>query len=90
MVDPNLNFDWDQWDAVFGQHLPVADELMELDPVTGFEFGDLGSATYASNSPSRMVPGGGGVGRGSFGSVGSGGNEVGMGEVRGSDWVGYC
>ena len=39
-----------------------------------------------------MVPGGGGggVGRGSFGSVGSGGNEVGMGEVRGSDWVGYC
>ncbi|KAL4891598.1 hypothetical protein BDV59DRAFT_66255 [Aspergillus ambiguus] len=43
MVDPNLNFDWDQWDAVFGQHLPVADELMELDPATGFEFGDLGS-----------------------------------------------
>lgn len=43
MVDPNnLNFDWDQWDAVFGQHLPVADELMELDPVTGLEFGDLG------------------------------------------------
>ncbi|GAB1199264.1 hypothetical protein APSETT444_008610 [Aspergillus pseudonomiae] len=42
MMDPNLNFDWDQWDAVFGQHLPVADELMELDPVAGFEFGDLG------------------------------------------------
>ncbi|PLN86667.1 Zn(II)2Cys6 transcription factor [Aspergillus taichungensis] len=43
MVDPNnLNFDWDQWDAVFGQHLPVADELMELDPVNGLEFGDLG------------------------------------------------
>ena len=43
MVDPNLNnFDWDQWDAVFGQHLPVADELMELDPVVGFEFPDLG------------------------------------------------
>ncbi|RHZ53243.1 putative C6 transcription factor [Aspergillus thermomutatus] len=41
MVDPNLNFDWDQWDAVFGQHLPVADELMELDPVSGFEFADL-------------------------------------------------
>lgn len=44
MVDPNLNFDWDQWDAVFGQHLPVSDELMELDPVTGFEFEDLGNA----------------------------------------------
>lgn len=43
MVDPNLNsFDWDQWDAVFGQHLPVADELMELDPIVGFEFADLG------------------------------------------------
>ena len=45
MVDPNLNnFDWDQWDAVFGQHLPVADELMELDPVVGFEFADMGGA----------------------------------------------
>lgn len=43
MVDPNLNFDWDQWDAVFGQHLPVADELMELDPVMGLELGDLGN-----------------------------------------------
>lgn len=42
MVDPNLNFDWDQWDAVFGQHLPVADELMELDPVAGLEFADPG------------------------------------------------
>lgn len=45
MVDPNLNnFDWDQWDAVFGQHLPVADELMELDAVVGFEFADPGSS----------------------------------------------
>ncbi|KAJ5948364.1 hypothetical protein N7466_001379 [Penicillium verhagenii] len=42
MVDPNLNFDWDQWDAVFGQHLPVADELMELDPVSGLEFANFG------------------------------------------------
>ena len=76
MVDPNLNFDWDQWDAVFGQHLPVADELMELDPVTGFEFGDLGSAA-------RVVPGA---------RTGSSmaGSEAGMSEVHGSDWVGYC
>lgn len=50
MVDPNLNFDWDQWDAVFGQHLPVADELMELDPVAGFEFGDLGNASLGLGS----------------------------------------
>ncbi|KAJ5226490.1 hypothetical protein N7468_007715 [Penicillium chermesinum] len=42
MVDPNLNFDWDQWDAVFGQHLPVADELMELDPPIGLEFANFG------------------------------------------------
>ncbi|KKK20738.1 hypothetical protein ARAM_002716 [Aspergillus rambellii] len=53
MVDPNLNFDWDQWDAVFGHHLPVSDELMELDPMTGFEFGDLsGERTNASQPPS--------------------------------------
>ncbi|GKZ40917.1 hypothetical protein AbraIFM66951_006456 [Aspergillus brasiliensis] len=97
MVDPNLNFDWDQWDAVFGQHLPVADELMELDPVTGFEFGDLGGSSAATTATatalnSRMMSGG--AGRGSFGSVGSGptssGNEAEMGEVRGPDWVGYC
>lgn len=50
MVDPNLNFDWDQWDAVFGQHLPVSDELMELDPVTGFEFGDLGVTGRANQA----------------------------------------
>ncbi|QQK48436.1 C6 transcription factor, putative [Penicillium digitatum] len=37
IVDPNFNFDWDQWDAVFGQHLPVADDLMELDPVSGLD-----------------------------------------------------
>lgn len=50
MVDPNLNnFDWDQWDAVFGQHLPVADELMELDPVVGFEFADMGGAGAGGN-----------------------------------------
>lgn len=42
MVDPNLNFDWDQWDAVFGQHLPVADDLMELDPVAGLELDNFG------------------------------------------------
>ncbi|KAI2008618.1 hypothetical protein LOZ39_005584 [Ophidiomyces ophidiicola] len=29
-VDPNHNFDWDQWDAVFGQYLPVV-EGMDLD-----------------------------------------------------------
>lgn len=72
MVDPNLNFDWDQWDAVFGQHLPVADELMELDPVTGFEFGDLGNA--------RLGPGPGGRGGGfdmGLGENGQGGSWFG-------------
>ncbi|KAK1138490.1 hypothetical protein N8T08_002473 [Aspergillus melleus] len=76
MVDPNLNFDWDQWDAVFGQHLPVADELMELDPVSGFEFGDLGSAR----------------GPGSSQTAGGGSEEtsIPMDDVRGPDWYGYC
>jgi len=45
MVDPNLNFDWDQWDAVFGQHLPVSDELMELDSGSGLEFANFGVPT---------------------------------------------
>jgi hypothetical protein len=53
MMDPNLNFDWDQWDAVFGQHLPVADEFMELDPV-GFGFPDLGG--MSSNVGSQSQP----------------------------------
>ncbi|KAJ5998118.1 hypothetical protein N7499_005503 [Penicillium canescens] len=52
MVDPNLNFDWDQWDAVFGQHLPVADDLMELDPVAGLDFANLGNASNTNNSSS--------------------------------------
>ncbi|CAI7630969.1 unnamed protein product [Penicillium glandicola] len=55
MIDPNLNFDWDQWDAVFGQHLPVADDLMELDPVSGLDFTDVGTAsTFNGNSPVDM------------------------------------
>lgn len=29
--DHNYNFDWDQWDAVFGQYLPVVDGYMDLD-----------------------------------------------------------
>lgn len=55
MVDPNLNFDWDQWDAVFGQHLPVADDLMELDPVSGLDFTNVGTTSaYNGNSPIDM------------------------------------
>lgn len=74
MMDPNLNFDWDQWDAVFGQHLPVADELMELDPVAGFEFGDLGGGMVGGGSRSGSL----------------GGSEPGLGSIPGPDWVGYC
>ncbi|EFR04252.1 hypothetical protein MGYG_07260 [Nannizzia gypsea CBS 118893] len=29
--EPNVNFDWDQWDAVFGQYLPIIDGYMDLD-----------------------------------------------------------
>ncbi|KAJ5950447.1 uncharacterized protein N7479_008860 [Penicillium vulpinum] len=41
MIDPSFNFDWVEWDNIFGQSLPVADELMELDHVTGLAFADL-------------------------------------------------
>ncbi|CAG8895101.1 unnamed protein product [Penicillium egyptiacum] len=55
MVDPNLKFDWEQWDAVFGQHLPVADDLMELDPVSGLDFTHVGTAsTFNGNGPIDM------------------------------------
>ncbi|PGH03182.1 hypothetical protein GX51_04217 [Blastomyces parvus] len=34
LLDPhNLQFDWDQWDAVFGPSLPVVDDLMHLDSI---------------------------------------------------------
>ncbi|KAL2869267.1 putative C6 transcription factor [Aspergillus lucknowensis] len=76
MIDPNLNFDWDQWDAVFGQHLPVSDELMELDPVAGFEFGDRGSGR-----PSRA---------GSFHGSEVGRMRGASTGMRSPGWNGYC
>ncbi|KAH8699175.1 hypothetical protein BGW36DRAFT_293602 [Talaromyces proteolyticus] len=56
MMDPNLNFDWDQWDAVFGQQLPVADELMELDPVAGLGLPDLGLGLGSNDGSGNMWP----------------------------------
>ena len=91
MVDLNSNFDWDQWDAVFGQHLPVADELMELDPVAGLDFANLGV-------PSGNTPG-------AFGANGfpvTTPSDVGLPPVwtdqgsanpegpSSSNWTGYC
>ncbi|KAL4960254.1 putative C6 transcription factor [Aspergillus stella-maris] len=85
MVDPNLNFDWDQWDAVFGQHLPVSDELMELDSVTGFEFGDLGVAINPLGAGLGVGVGVGvGLGRGSrAGSINMSGGSTGPGAGAG-------
>jgi hypothetical protein len=92
MVDPNLNFDWDQWDAVFGQHLPVADELMELDPVSGLDFANLG--VPSGNTPD-------GFGTNGFPSA-STPTDVGLPPVwtdqgpvnpegaSSSNWTGYC
>lgn len=89
MVDPSFNFDWDQWDAVFGQHLPVADDLMELDPVAGLEFINLGNmASNSGMSPPVMPPV-------------TPSNHVGLPSawadpnssdplVHSSDWTGYC
>lgn len=49
LLDPSsmIDFDWDQWDAVFGQPLPVVDETMDLD---------------AGGPPSLFGNGGGGGG----------------------------
>ena len=75
LMDPSLNFDWDQWDAVFGQHLPLPDELMESDPVSGFEYGD-----YTQVSPPQS-------GRNVSGSSPAGMNPS---ETMPPDWEGYC
>lgn len=65
-MDPNLTFDWDQWDAVFGQQLPMADELVELDPVAGglgLGLNNLGIDLFStSNSTNNMGLGVGGGG----------------------------
>jgi hypothetical protein len=64
MIDPNLTFDWDQWDAVFGQQLPMADELVELDPVTGglgLSLNDLGIDLFSSTNNNNMGFGNGGT-----------------------------
>ena len=91
MVDPNINFDWDQWDAVFGQHLPVADELMELDPVSGLDFANL--AFPAANNlsdvrfnglPDPSPPGTGNLPP-AWADNGSGNHSI-----PSSDWTGYC
>ncbi|KAJ5625252.1 transcriptional regulator family: Fungal Specific TF [Penicillium lagena] len=100
MVDPNLNFDWDQWDAVFGQHLPVADELMELDPVVGLEFPDLSSSAADTGIGNAGVPGVNananamsgappvGANGGAYPApwIANGGNM----RASSSDWPGYC
>lgn len=82
MVDPNLNFDWDQWDAVFGQHLPVADELMELDPVSGLEFANFG-----------VPPDNDGVdvnGMSTEDFPAAWADNPSVNSVSASDWTGYC
>lgn len=88
MVDPNLNFDWDQWDAVFGQHLPVADELMELDPVSGLEFADFGIPAAETGDANA---GASGVYGGSGGGLPTPWATAGLGNViPSSDYTGYC
>lgn len=67
MIDPNLTFDWDQWDAVFGQQLPMADELVELDPVAGglgLGLNDLGIDLFSTTNNSNNMGFGNSVGGG--------------------------
>lgn len=91
MVDPNLNFDWDQWDAVFGQHLPVADELMELDPVAGLEYANLANTAMNSgvSHPPNMPPAlssSNGVGLPPAWADPDSSNP----QIPSSEWTGYC
>ncbi|KAJ5882928.1 uncharacterized protein N7473_009814 [Penicillium subrubescens] len=91
MVDPNLNFDWDQWDAVFGQHLPVADELMELDPVSGLDFANLGFPAANNDAGVRFndLPDSLSSSNGNLPPAWAdtcSGNP----RVPSSDWTGYC
>lgn len=83
MVDPNLNFDWDQWDAVFGQHLPVADDLMELDPVSGLDITHV--SMNNGNSPIDIFNS---YGNGPPGSTAEGNMPSWSGNSA-DDWAGY-
>lgn len=91
MVDPNITFDWDQWDAVFGQHLPVADELMELDPDSVLEFTNFGFPAANNDSDVRinglpdLSPPGNGNLPPAWADSGSGNSSV-----PSNDWTGYC
>ena len=87
MVDPNLNFDWDQWDAVFGQHLPVADELMELDPVVGLEFPDFAASAA---DPNVMNTGMADINGNAMPGAPPAGADGGIMRASPSDWPGYC
>lgn len=91
MVDPNLNFDWDQWDAVFGQHLPVADELMELDPVSGLDFANLGFPAANNNTglPFNGLSASASPGNGNLPPAWTDSGSGNPG-VPSSDWTGYC
>lgn len=55
MIDPSLNFDCGEWDNIFAQSLPVADELMELDQVTGLAFVDLEMAFCETSIKWRQI-----------------------------------
>lgn len=88
MVDPNFNFDWDQWDAVFGQHLPVADELMELDPVSGLEFGNFGVPAGNGLGTNDMAAAGVALGDPSL-STPWANNRAGNDRTPSDNWAGF-
>lgn len=57
MVDPNLTFDWDEWDAVFGQSLPIADDFMDLDPAMGLAFTGFENTAPGSDDVNQGING---------------------------------
>ncbi|QSS65066.1 C6 transcription factor [Histoplasma capsulatum] len=77
----NLQFDWDQWDAVFGPSLPVVDDLMHLDSINTGMMGPV--AGVGGNMGTSVIAGGGGGGGGG-GGRGGGGESVLSGDESGA------
>ncbi|EFW14094.1 hypothetical protein D8B26_002525 [Coccidioides posadasii str. Silveira] len=53
-LDPNVNFDWDQWDAVFGQYLPVVDGFMDVDNIANHNQNQMQCNEIALNQVPMM------------------------------------
>jgi hypothetical protein len=84
--DANVQFDWDQWNAVFGEYLPLADELMELDPQLDVDMaGNPGASQQAQYGQQQQQHGQPGNQPGMFGDDGT---EFGQ-NPGGNNWADF-